>query len=241
MEQNNENNQKHTSSKEVVAFLKTTRGKAFLFFGIYILLFLVLGVVSRISGTNGTIGSNIKVNPYSYSMNSILNKNFQFQYQYQIDGVSTTFTGKQLDEKVLFNDGVTNFYQNDTLFMRNQDGIWVRTDNPYVFPSFLDPNVIENLISLSTYISKTELASGEEEINFQITTTTLVRQLDSIDVDLDDPVNTIQLKTDSNGEVVQIVYDLTSYAIYHGRSSQQFLLTLSYSNFGEIENIEDPA
>lgn len=241
MEQNNENNQKHTSSKEVVAFLKTPRGKAFLFFGIYILLFLVLSVVSRISGTNGTIGSNIKVNPYSYSMNSILNKNFQFQYQYQIDGVSTTFTGKQLDEKALFNDGVTNYYQNDTLFMRNQDGILVKSDNPYVFPSFLDPSVIENLISLSTYISKTELASGEEEINFQITTTTLVKQLDSIDVDLDDPVNTIQLKKDTSSEVVEIRYNLTSYAIYHGSCTSQFQLILSYSNFGENSEIQDPA
>ena len=66
------------------------------------------------------------------------------------------------------------------------------------------------MISSSTYVSKTELATGEEIINLQITSTTLVKILDGLEVDLDDPVNSIQLKKNENGEVVEIQYTLDS-------------------------------
>ena len=158
-----------------------------------------------------------------------------------IDGSTLTFEGDRNSNRSLFSDGVISYYQKDDLFMKSQDGLWIKCDTPYIFPLLLDDSVLNTIITSATYVSKTELATGEEEVNLQISTTTLVKILDGLDVDLADPVNTIQLKKDNSGEVVEVRYDFTSYALYHGRCSSSFQLILSYSDFGNIKEIQDPA
>ena len=152
-----------------------------------------------------------------------------------------SFTGAKNHDKSLFSDGVINYYQNDTLFMKQQDGLWIKCDSPYIFPFLFDSSVIQKLIAASTYISKTQLATGEEEVNFQISTTTLVKLLDNVDIDLDDPVNTIQLRKTKTGEINQIIYDFSSYAIYQKVAFTKFRLVLSYSDFNEVKEIENPS
>lgn len=243
MDENKKNNSTSdlNSKDKFRNFIKTPRGKAVLFFGVYFIFFVGLAIFSRAAGTGNSFSPQLNVTPYSYSLKQISNHNYHYQYQYQIDGSIVTFEGDRANKKSLFSDGVTSYYQNGDLFMRNQEGIWIKCDNPYIFPSLLDDSNINKIISSATYVSKTELASGEEEVNFEISTTTLVKILDGIDIDLDDPVNTIQLKKDDTGEVVEIRYNLTNYAIFHGRCSSQFELMLSYSNFDGISKIQDPA
>ena len=236
-----ENKKSNESRDKVMAFLKTPRGKAVLFFGIYFIFFIGLAIFSRVAGTGNSITPQLSVSPYTYSLEQIANHNYHYQYQYLIDGSTITFEGDRNNNKSLFSDGVISYYQKDDLFMKSQDGLWIKCDNPYIFRLLLDDSVLNTIISSATYVSKTELATGEEEINLQITTTTLVKILDGLDVDLDDPVNTIQLKKDSSGEVVEVRYDFTSYALYHGRCSSSFQLILSYSNFGNVKEIQDPA
>lgn len=236
-----ENKKSNESRDKVMAFLKTPRGKAVLFFGIYFIFFIGLAIFSRVAGTGNSITPQLSVSPYTYSLEQIANHNYHYQYQYLIDGSTITFEGDRNNNKSLFSDGVISYYQKDDLFMKSQDGLWIKCDNPYIFPLLLDDSVLNTIISSATYVSKTELATGEEEINLQITTTTLVKILDGLDVDLDDPINTIQLKKDSSGEVVEVRYDFTSYALYHGRCSSSFQLILSYSNFGNVKEIQDPA
>ncbi len=236
-----ENKKSNESRDKVMAFLKTPRGKAVLFFGIYFIFFIGLAIFSRVAGTGNSITPQLSVSPYTYSLEQVANHNYHYQYQYLIDGSTITFEGDRNNNKSLFSDGVISYYQKDDLFMKSQDGLWIKCDNPYIFPLLLDDSVLNTIISSATYVSKTELATGEEEINLQITTTTLVKILDGLDVDLDDPINTIQLKKDSSGEVVEVRYDFTSYALYHGRCSSSFQLILSYSNFGNVKEIQDPA
>lgn len=236
-----ENKKSNESRDKVMVFLKTPRGKAVLFFGIYFIFFIGLAIFSRVAGTGNSITPQLSVSPYTYSLEQIANHNYHYQYQYLIDGSTITFEGDRNNNKSLFSDGVISYYQKDDLFMKSQDGLWIKCDNPYIFPLLLDDSVLNTIISSATYVSKTELATGEEEINLQITTTTLVKILDGLDVDLDDPINTIQLKKDSSGEVVEVRYDFTSYALYHGRCSSSFQLILSYSNFGNVKEIQDPA
>ena len=64
--------------------------------------------------------------------------------------------------------------------------------------------------------------------------------LEGIEVDLDDPVNSIELKKNENGEVVQIKYNLDSYAKYKGLAINEFRLNLDYSNFGDIKEFKGP-
>ena len=44
-------------SEQIMNFLKTPRGKAVLFFGIYLIFFLILGVAAHANGQGDVIGS----------------------------------------------------------------------------------------------------------------------------------------------------------------------------------------
>lgn len=233
--------EKKNNLKQFKEIIKTSKGKALIFFGVYLVFFLILAVLSRISGTGNTIGSSIKLDPYSYNLTAIKNDNYSFLYQYNIDGINYNFSGKKNNKKSLFSDGVSSYYQNDLLFMKKEQGIWIKCENPYYLYSFLDVFTLEKILNSATYVSKTQLATGDEEILFQITTNTLVKILENIDVDLDLPVNTILLKKDKTGIVKEIEYKLTSYASYKNLAKFQFDLSITYSDFDSIEEIGDPA
>lgn len=236
-----ENNNKHKfTMKDFSEFVRTPKGKAAVFFGIYFIFFLVLIIVARVSGSGPVLGSsNLNLNSYSSYFSAIANGNYNFNYQFVIDDVTSTYSGSHYETKALFTDGVLNYYQNNDLYMREQSGVWVKCDVPYPFSEFVDVDIMKNLVDKATYISKTELASGQRTINFSISTTTLVDLLEGVEVDLDDPVNTIVLQLDENSDVYEVSYDISSYAKYKGMATNQAQLTLSYSDFGEVEEIQD--
>lgn len=228
------------TAEQFSKFIHTPRGKAILFFALYLIFFIVLIVVARMSGGSAIGSTELDLKPYSYDLSSVEKGNYNFVYQYLIDGTSISYSGSHYENKSLFTDGSSSYYQDGSLFLVLQNGLWVKSDCPYLLEDLLDYTVIHNLIDSATYVSKTTLATGEEIINFSISTTTLVKLLDGVDVDLDDPVNTIQLKKSETGEVIEVQYDISSYAKYKGLASSSFQLIISYSNFGEIEEIESP-
>ena len=239
MDVNNQNNK--INKEQILEFIRTPKGKAFLFFGIYFIFFIALSMIAHIGGKGPVLGStDLKLGEFSYDLSSIEDGNYNFSYQFLVDQVVTTYSGKHYEDKALFSDGNTDFYQSADLFMKKQDGVWVKSESPYVLASLTDVSVINDLIGLSTYISKTELATGEQIVNLEISTTTLVKMLEGIEVDLDDPVNSIELKKNENGEVVQIKYNLDSYAKYKGLAINEFRLNLDYSNFGDIKEFKEP-
>lgn len=236
-----EKNQNKINKEQVLEFIRTPKGKAVLFFGIYFVFFIVLAMIAHIGGQGPVLGStDLKLGDFSYDLSSIKEGNYNFSYQFSIDQLNTTYSGKHYEENSLFSDGTISYYQQGNLFMRNQNGFWIKSEAPYPLVSLTDVSTIDSLISSSTYVSKTELATGEEIINLQITSTTLVKILDGLEVDLDDPVNSIQLKKNENGEVVEIQYTLDSYAKYKGLASSELRFVASYSNFGDIKEFEKP-
>ena len=225
-------NQNKINKEQVLEFIRTPKGKAVLFFGIYFVFFIVLAMIAHIGGQGPVLGStDLKLGDFSYDLSSIKEGNYNFSYQFSIDQLNTTYSGKHYEENSLFSDGTISYYQQGNLFMRNQNGVWIKSEAPYPLVSLTDVSTIDSLISSSTYVSKTELATGEEIINLQITSTTLVKILDGLEVDLDDPVNSIQLKKNENGEVVEIQYTLDSYAKYKRRRA--------YHNLPFIDHIYD--
>lgn len=238
---NGKNQNNKVNKEQILEFVHTPKGKATIFFGVYFIFFIILAMVSHIGGQGAVIGStDLNFGEFLYDLSSIKEGNYNFSYQFSSDQVITTYSGKHYDNRALFSDGIISYYQQGNMFMREQDGIWIKSDAPYLLSSLTDPFIIDNLIKLSTYVSKTELATGEETINLQISTTTLVKQLDGLEVDLDDPVNSIELKKNEAGKVVGIKYNLDSYAKYKGLVSNEFRLVLSYSNFGDIKEFREP-
>lgn len=240
MDEKNQNSK--ISKKQILDFIHTPKGKALAFFGVYVVFFLGLSLAAHIGGRGTVLGStDLKLKPFSYDLSSIETGNYYFEFQVNTDQTTLTYTGKHYNNLALFSDGVTDFYQKNNILMRLQDGIWVKTDSLYPLYVLSDVSIIDELFDMATYVSKTELASGEETIKLEISTTTLVKLLDGIEVDLDDPVNSIEFTKNKDGMVVQIIYELNSYAKYKGLAMDTYRLSLNYSDFGDVSEFDEPA
>lgn len=224
--------------KEVYAFLKTPRGKAFAFFGFYLIFFIAIMIMARVGGSSNLTSSSYQQNTLSYdfSTTSIENSNYHFKYEYNLDQNSFVYEGDKYGYRELFVFGGDKYYRSGDNYLKDTDGIWIKIDNPYVLPDFLDINIISNILKEATYISKTDYDSGVQLFNFQVSTNTLVKVLENVDIDIDDLPNEIVLSTDTKGNVNNIKFNLDSYCKYKQISSLGNI-TLSYSKFGEIEEI----
>lgn len=227
--------------EKIIAFLKTPKGKATLFFGFYLVFFVVLISMLRTgdsSNTNKTSGSKDNVLPFSFE--KLDGDNYHFKYIYKIDDKEYIYEGDRKDGKELFEYNKVKYYRNDDEFLTNKSNIWVKADNPYLLKDFINVYTTKKLAKKASYISKTEYESGMTVYTYQIATTTLIKILEKTKVDLDDPVNEIVFKTDMEDEVNDIKYDLSSYCKYKKIAKKSCSIELEYSKFGKIKNIKEP-
>lgn len=234
-----EKEENKTNWQEIIPLLKTPKGKSILFFGIYFIFFVVIICLAR--GQRGeVIGTNYEPGlPYSFNMTLLREGNYHFKYTYQLDQTMTSYEGDRNGDRQLFSDGVTPYFANQNNYLKQVDGLWVKTEVPYQMSKFLDVDTISNLIKAATYISKTQYEDGRVVVNFQITTNTLVKQLEGVNIDLDSIVNEIIVSTDTEKKVTQVKYLLTDYGQYKQLVTSGAILTLDYSNFGGVAEIED--
>ncbi|MBE6157900.1 MAG: hypothetical protein E7160_03810 [Firmicutes bacterium] len=227
--------------KSIIKFIKTPRGKAFLFFGFYLVFFFVLGVMFRTSAVNDSYDNEeIKKSNFPFLLGQIENNNYHFKYSYDFDGKVNAYEGDKFSKKELFSFKGLNYYRNDDIFLINNSNVWVKCDNPYYAYQFIDISSIKKMIKKATYISKTDYESGMKVYSYQVSTATLVKLVDNIDIDLDDKPNEIILKTDKDNNVNDIKFDLTSYFKYKKVSNIKAEIELLYTNFGEVKELNDP-
>lgn len=228
-----------TNWQEIIPLLKTSKGKAIIFFAVYFIFFIVIIFLAR--GQRGeVIGTNYEPGlPYSLNMTLLREGNYHFKYTYQLDQTVTSYEGDRNGDRQLFSDGSISYFANQNNYLKQVDGLWVKNEIPYQMSNLLDVDTISNLIAAATYISKTQYEDGRVVVNFQITTNTLVKQLEGIDIDLDSFVNEIIVSTDTEKKVTQVKYQLTDYGQYKELVTTGATLTLDYSNFGGVAEIED--
>ena len=67
-----EKNQNKINKEQVLEFIRTPKGKAVLFFGIYFVFFIVLAMIAHIGGQGPVLGStDLKLGDFSYDLSSI--------------------------------------------------------------------------------------------------------------------------------------------------------------------------
>lgn len=225
--------------KQISNFLKTPRGRAALFFGIYIIFFAILAILVRTGDFYNEDNKHKKKKKLPFSINKIEKGNYHFKYMYELDNKKDVFEGDRYKDRELFTYNSTKYYKDEDNFLVYKSNLWVKSDNPYILKEFIDTNNIYNIGLKASYISKTEYESGMRVYSYKISTTTLIKLLDKQDIDLDDPVNEIIFKTDENNEVNNIKYDLSSYCKYKKTSKKNCKLELEYTNFGKIKEIEE--
>ena len=224
---------------------KTPRGKGILFFAGYFLFFLVFIFIVRFSPRGEVFGTGYDQGTNdAFSIEAIMQGNYQFQYQVLIDEKTSTYQGSQNGSKSLFtladSYGERSYYRENNSFFLQNNLLWVKTENPYLYEEFLTIEQIEAILSRATYLSMTSYSSGEQMYQFQIATTTLVEMIRQEQIDIEDVPNAITLNTDIDGNLDHILFDLSSYGKFLGICQNQFQIVLDYSNFGQVEEIESP-
>lgn len=219
---------------------KTEKGKAILFFGFYFFFFLFIAIVARINPRYSTPASvnNNKFNNLSFSL--IEQANYNFNYSVNVDGVIYNYVGNRNNSDELFTVNSVNYYKNGDNYYTNASGIWLKTENPYVFEDFLEIDRINNIFEDATFISKTEYETGEVTYSYKILSASIVNKLEGIDIDIEEVPNEIIFSTNSSGEVNKIEIVLNSYGKYKKLCNNTFNITLNYSDFGKVSEIVNP-
>lgn len=230
------NKEKKISKLAVVKeIMKNPRGKALVFFGFYFIFFLMIALISR-------LGNNNRVSPPDFdrnmglSIDMIEKHNYDFTYSITIDNNTIIYSGSRdmLEELFNYNDTINNvnYYRSENAYYMKLNDSWIKAEDPYLYKLFLSSEIYSKLKNSFTYVSKTSYQDGRESYNYQISTTSIVKNLENIDIDLDDLANEFIVSSDSSGNINKIEMNLSSYGIFKGICSREFKVVLAYSNFG---------
>lgn len=224
--------------------IKNPRVRALMFFCFYLIFFIILFAMigNNSNETLEPVEKHETVN-ISYKFENINQKNYHFNYEIQENVNTIIYDGeknltkekftvtKDLEEKEYFNS--------DGIFLTKNNESWQLSDSPYLYSVFLDHKEINRMIKNSTFISKTEYSNQEVVYQYEISTTTLLDLIDDVDVDLMDEVNKINLYVKDN-EVYKMKLDVTPYFKYKDENINNLLITLEYTMFGEIKDLQTP-
>lgn len=230
---------------EVVKELrKTNQGRAILFFGFYAIFFIVVLFLIKFCRGNPISNMEINVNQkYYLNTSAIENNNYHFNYTVIIDSGSYVYDGDRSNDKELFtittNTGVDSYYCSNSNCLKKVNNIYIKSDDPFILSYFLEGSNVSTLSDKATYVSSTNNADNSRNYKFEISTTSLVKIVNGQIIDIADATNTISAATDTEGNINDIEYGISSYTKYLNTSSNT-TISLKYSNFGKIKEISKP-
>ena len=211
----------------------TPRGKAVLFFGFYTIFFIVLFIVVAIGKNNNYNLDDIYYNANKISFSSI-DSNFEYSYKFYIDNNIYTYDGKRKDNEETFIFNNAKYYNKNGDFYQNNSGNYIDVESPYIYREFVDVDVIKKLVDASSFSSKTEYENGDMMYNYKITTSTIIKELDGTDTDIDDVPNEISVYVSKDENIKNIKFNLNSYGLFKSISVNRFEIELNYFNHGEV-------
>lgn len=234
-----------TFSSIIKDLLKTPRGRGILFFVAYFLFFLAVILLVRFGNRGSVIGSDLDYGKkYNFSLSNITDENYDFSYEVTIDNITTAYQGSRYDDVELFkvNDGVniSEYYRDLDNYFINNGQLWLKSENPYRYYQFIDINNISNIIDSATYISNTSYESGKSVYNFQISTATITKLFENLDIDIDEVPNELMVITDEDGYVNEFQFKLDSYCSFKQICSDGMRIVLKYDNYGKVKEITSP-
>ena len=237
-------NKKIEQLKEIINNLKKTdRGRALLFFLGYLIFFVIVFIFiqtsSRVNLSRDDFENGTTVN---FNVDKIQDNNYSYKYTITLDINDYEFVGKRQDnlEELLYNEYYYFRDYNTNKSYREEKSNWIECKDPNDFKYFTDIDNIIDLANNATYISKTNYESGKTTYNYEISTTTIEKLMNDIDIDLDDKPNELVFSTDEEENVVNIKMKLDSYGKYKNYSKKYFSINLEYDDFGDIKELENP-
>lgn len=234
------------NGKDLIDKLKSTpRGQALLFFGGYFFFFLFIIVAVRLMSGGSTVGKEYdEAKGYSFSVVNITDANYSFEHSVLLDGNNNGYKGTKKNSEERFvlsnNLGTYDYYRKGIDFFNNKSGLWIKSDNPYLFYNFFDIDKVMALIDKAKLDYKTDYESGKKIYNFVITSTTIHNYFEGIDLDIADDLNEIIVHVDEHGLVEKFEFKLDSYCKAINMCFNELKITLQYDEYGEIKEITSP-
>ena len=230
--------------KELIKNLKKTdRGRALLFFLGYLIFFIVVFIFIQ-TANKTTVNRNDYENgtTVSFNVDKVKNNNYSYKYTITVDINDYEFIGERNRNLETFNYNNIDYfkdYKNNKIYKKTDDK-WNLCDNPNDFDYLTNIDNIWDLANNATYISKTDYESGKTTYNYEISTTTIEKIINDVEIDLDDKPNELVFSSDEEGNVIDIKMKLDSFGKYKNYSKKYFSIDLEYDDFGEIKSIENP-
>lgn len=240
MFKNKKNNKNNSELKELMS---TPRGKAIVFFGAYLIFFIIIAVSARSGGGSSNPSDRVYEtgNEKSFSMANIESNNYKYNYKIMIDDNYVTYNGIRYNNKEKFScTNLAEFYKEDNNYFSNTSGLWIKSENPFIHDKFLDIKNINSLIENATYVSTTTFENGDIDYNFKISSASISKLFDNIDLDVSEEPNEIIVRTDETNYTKEIEFKLNSYCLHRSICTNKMSIKLSYSMVGEIEDITSP-
>lgn len=224
---------------KIVAFVKTPRGKALLFFAFYFLFFIVIGASIR-NDNASSVDNNQNSSSFDFSLESITNNNFGFTYEVLIDDERILYNGIKNSDKEEFNIRDMKYYKENENYFVNTNGVWIKCEKPYLYSQFYDADNILALLTNASYVSKTEYDSGKKVYTFSIASASINKLFENNDLDIEEIPNEIVVSVDEFNYVNEVKFKLDSYCKAKNICTNSMIIDLNYSDYGSIEEIVSP-
>ena len=229
---------KKNRNNKIKQLLSTSKGRAVLFFGAYLVFFLALMVFARVGGSNSRLDVNYNSNNFNF--NNIINNNYEFSYEVIVDDVSYLYKGSKNGSSERFTFNGVDYYSKKGIYFTNKNGVWINIDNPYIYKDFFKVDNINSFIEQAIYVSKTEYESGKEVHTYILASASINKVLENSDLDVEEIPNEIILSVNEDGYVDEIKFKLNSYCKVKKICTNNLVIALSYDNFGNVAEIVSP-
>lgn len=184
----------------------------------------------------------------TYSFNNIKNLNYHFLFTKVENGKTTIYEGDRYDdmfEYVVLKDGEEDKYFQDgyqVLKRNKQNAKWEDVEDPIDFKEFFNVTIMKKIIGGSNCYSRTEYADNDDVLyNYQTSSSTIAAFAFSDLVDIDDLPNKINATINGDNELYKIKYEVSNfYKFLKNDQNYTFNLTLKFSKFGKIKELEKP-
>lgn len=211
--------------KKLIEFIKELRkkpyGKGVIFFGVYLIFFIV--VFSMLS-----LGDN-KNSDESKNKSFFEKYNYSFEYKVVLDNNTYTYVGSKEAKVFKYNYNGKEYYNRGYKSYIKEES-WKEVENPIKFNKFFDEEIVENIINSSYTDYRTTYGSGDTEYNLLVSSNTLNKIIEEKDTDYEEVPNKIKINISKDKLIKDINYNLDNYCKMNNICNS-LNITVNYSNY----------
>ena len=219
------------------------KGKMIFFFGFYVLFFIFLFLLITTNRNPDYLlqeyeNSKVDTTPL-FNSDNIMKQNFMYDYKVTVDGVLYDYYGKRLNKVDSFKYNNLDYYRDDENTFVNQ-GTWIKTDNPVLFPEFFSEIHLYQIFKQASYESTVSYENGNNDYHLLLSSNTLFDIFYQKNTDYDEIPNEMIVSTDVDNNVTKIVFQLNSYCSVIENCNETLTIEVTYDLFGDIKKIDNP-